>query len=92
MCFARRRRHHCGGAGDVATPRRIARVAAPKTAAKPREERRESAAKCKVAPADEYFGKLKMSILGIRNTIKDQGIKIDYDPQKAAARRSARSR
>ncbi len=40
-------------------------------------------AKCKVAPADEYFGKLKLSILGIRNTIKDQGLKADYDPQKA---------
>ena len=41
------------------------------------------APKCKIAPADEYFGKLKLSILGIRNTIKDQGFKIDYDPQKA---------
>ena len=40
-------------------------------------------AACKVAPADEYFGKLKMSILGIRNTIKDQGLKIDVDPAKA---------
>jgi hypothetical protein len=43
------------------------------------------AAKCRVAPADEYFGKLKLSILGIRNTIKDQGIKIDYDPLKASS-------
>jgi hypothetical protein len=42
-----------------------------------------AAPKCKVAPADEYFGKLKMSILGIRNTIKDQGIKVDVDPAKA---------
>jgi hypothetical protein len=41
------------------------------------------APKCRVAPADEYFGKLKLSILGIRNTIKDQGLKVDYDPQKA---------
>jgi hypothetical protein len=40
-------------------------------------------AKCRVAPADEYFGKLKMSILGIRNTIKDQGLKVDNDPEKA---------
>ena len=40
-------------------------------------------AKCKVAPADEYFGKLKMSILGIRNTIKDQGLKVDVYPDKA---------
>jgi len=48
---------------------------APKTVAK--------APKCRVAPADEYFGKLKMSILGIRNTIKDQGLKVDVDPAKA---------
>ncbi len=40
---------------------------------------------CKVAPADEYFGKLKMSILGIRNTIKDQGLKVDVDPGKASS-------
>ncbi len=40
-------------------------------------------AKCRVAPADEYFGKLKMSILGIRNVIKDQGLKVDYAPDNA---------
>jgi hypothetical protein len=34
----------------------------------------------KVAPADEYFGRLKMSILGIRNVIKDDALKIDADP------------
>jgi hypothetical protein len=32
-----------------------------------------------VAPADEYFGKLKMSVLGIRNTIKDVGLNLDID-------------
>lgn len=36
--------------------------------------------KIKVAPADEYFGHLKMSILGIRNTLKDLAIKADYNP------------
>lgn len=41
------------------------------------------APKCRVAPADEYFGRLKMSILGIRNTIRDQGQKVDYYPDKA---------
>jgi len=40
-------------------------------------------ASCRVAPADEYFGRLKMSILGIRNTIKDQGLRIDLDPSRA---------
>jgi hypothetical protein len=39
----------------------------------------------KVAPADEYFGRLKLSILGIRNTIKDMGLKADADPSHAAA-------
>jgi hypothetical protein len=42
-----------------------------------------AAPRCKMAPADEYFGKLKMSILGIRNTIKDQGLKVDVEPAKA---------
>ena len=48
-----------------------------------------AAPKCRVAPADEYFGKLKMSILGIRNTIKDQGLKVDYDPAKAPSTSNA---
>jgi len=39
--------------------------------------------KCRVAPADEYFGRLKMSILGIRNVIKDQGLKVDFAPDNA---------
>ena len=38
----------------------------------------------KVAPADEYFGRLKLSILGIRNTIKDMGLKADADSSHAA--------
>ena len=41
--------------------------------------------KYRVAPADEYFGRLKLSILGIRNTIKDMGLKADADPAPAAA-------
>jgi hypothetical protein len=42
-------------------------------------------ARCRVAPADEYFGRMKMSILGIRNTIKDQGLRVDRDPSRANA-------
>jgi hypothetical protein len=38
----------------------------------------------RVAPADEYFGKLKMSILGIRNTIHDVGANIDIDQNRVA--------
>jgi hypothetical protein len=60
------------------------KAAAAKPAANaPKKTVAKAAPKCKVAPADEYFGKLKMSILGIRNTIKDQGLKIDGDPDKA---------
>ena len=36
--------------------------------------RRTEAPKLKLAPADEYFGPLKMSVLGIRNQIHDLGI------------------
>jgi hypothetical protein len=39
----------------------------------------------KVAPADEYFGRLKMSILGIRNVIRDDAAKIDADPNQGAS-------
>ncbi len=55
------------------------------TAKHPAKNVKKVAARCKVAPADEYFGKLKLSILGIRNTIKDQGLKIDVDPDKAGS-------
>lgn len=37
-----------------------------------------SAAEKKLAPADEYFGPLKMSVLGIRNQIHD--LMIRYEP------------
>lgn len=36
----------------------------------------------KIAPADEYFGRLKMSILGIANTIKDQSVRFDRRPEE----------
>jgi hypothetical protein len=35
------------------------------------------AAPAKVAPADEYFGPLKMSILGIRNSLKTEIVKLE---------------
>ncbi|HTX04003.1 MAG TPA: hypothetical protein VMD07_10005 [Candidatus Acidoferrales bacterium] len=40
------------------------------------------AAEKKIAPADEYFGRLKMSILGIANTIKDQTVRFDRRPEE----------
>ena len=37
------------------------------------------AALMQLAPADEYFGPLKQSILGIRNTIRDMGLRYDVN-------------
>lgn len=37
----------------------------------------------KVAPADEYFGRLKMSILGIRNELRDLDQRLTFSPDKA---------
>lgn len=36
----------------------------------------------KVAPADEYFGRLKMSILGVRNQLKDLSAKVAFNPDR----------
>jgi len=38
----------------------------------------------RVAPADEYFGHLKMSILGIRNQLRDLGLRLAYAPDRGA--------
>lgn len=37
----------------------------------------------RVAPADEYFGRLKMSILGIRNELHDLSMRLQYSPGKS---------
>jgi hypothetical protein len=34
-----------------------------------------------LAPADRYFGHLKMSILGVRNSIKDLGLRAETHPE-----------
>ncbi len=39
----------------------------------------------KVAPADEYFGRLKMSILGIRNQLHDLALRVQYTPDSGEA-------
>ncbi len=39
----------------------------------------------KDAPADEYFGRLKMSILGVRSKVKDLGLDADVHPEHDAA-------
>jgi hypothetical protein len=37
----------------------------------------------RMAPADEYFGRQKMSILGIRNQLHDLGLRLSYAPEKS---------
>jgi hypothetical protein len=37
----------------------------------------------KVAPADEYFGRLKMSILGIQNEIRDLSARLRFDSSQS---------
>jgi hypothetical protein len=55
-----------------------------KPTAKPVPAHHAPAPHVRVAPADEYFGKLKMSVLGIRNTIKDVGANLDIDQTRWA--------
>lgn len=35
-----------------------------------------------VAPADEYFGRLKMSVLGIANVIRDMRTRVETQPER----------
>src|SRR5579872_7337979 len=55
-----------------------AKPAVKSTAAKPKP------APIKVAPADEYFGHQKLSILGVNNTIHDTNLHIGFDRVHAA--------
>lgn len=41
-----------------------------------------AAAAAKVAPADVYFGRLKMSVLGIQNVIKDMRLRVEADAER----------
>ena len=54
----------------------LAEKAAAKSAAK---EAARKAAVLLLAPGDEYFGPLKQSIIGIRNTIRDLGLRYDVN-------------
>ena len=56
---------YAGSATVKPTPKPAAKKAAPRVVP---------------APADEYFGRLKMSILGIQNTLKDLALKASFDP------------
>lgn len=65
------------GPGLAAEVARSAKAPAEKTASN--HEAARLAALRMLAPADEYFGQLKMSILGIKNTIKDVGLRYDVN-------------
>jgi hypothetical protein len=47
----------------------------------------QSTAGHRLAPADEYFGPLKMSVLGIQNVLRDEAVKLasSNPPEPAAA-------
>ncbi len=38
----------------------------------------------RLAPADEYFGRQKISILGIRNELRDTTLRVHYTPKRAS--------
>ena len=69
----------CGAASCVAA----AAVPSPKHDAKPAPSARPAATKkidiTQLAPADEYFGPLRQSIIGINNTIRDIGRRYDVN-------------
>ena len=53
-------------------------------ASPPKPKPHPAPAPVKVAPADEYFGRMKMSILGISNSIRDTGTREGFDPVGAS--------
>ncbi len=57
------------------------RYGVPKSAAA--KEAARQAAMRQLAPADEYFGPFKLSIIGIRNTMKDLGLRYDVNHDRA---------
>ncbi len=42
------------------------------------------ATRIRVAPVDEYFGRMKLSTLGIDNTIRDTGLREGFNPELAS--------
>jgi len=74
-----------GAPTDFASTPAAAATAKPtaKAAAKPAAAKPKKLTMADLAPADEYFGPMKLSILGIRNTIRDLGLKYDADPSNA---------
>jgi len=55
--------------------------AAPTPAAKPHAAAAHPAHRSRLAPLDEYFGRLKMSVLGVRNKVTTLGLDADLHPE-----------
>lgn len=70
-----------GSLPDHSAPAAAQHVKTQSTAAHPQKI---AAAPIKVAPADEYFGHQKLSILGINNIIHDTNLHIGFDRPHAA--------
>ncbi len=62
-----------------------ARATRPKTPAKHAKARAGYHPHLGLAPADEYFGRLGMSILGVRSKVKDLGLEADEHPDRDRA-------
>lgn len=74
----------CGAGSCIAVDAATAKKAtAPSAAALKaqagKKARAEAALLANMAPADEYFGPLKLSIIGISNTIRDIGLRYKYN-------------
>jgi hypothetical protein len=81
-------------ASPAAPAKSVAKPAASKTVAKKPLPAKASAKPAKLtgyhphpglAPADEYFGRLQMSVLGVRNKVKDLGLDADIHPEHGKA-------
>jgi hypothetical protein len=73
-------------AADAATVKHVVPLTAAQKAAKAAHAARVAAALyASMAPADEYFGPLKLSIIGIHNSIRDIGLRYKYNSSIGAA-------
>lgn len=64
---------------SLALPSAGLAAAKPATAAHAHVHAAPKAAPPRVAPLDEYFGRMKLSPLGINNTIHDTSLRVSYD-------------
>jgi hypothetical protein len=80
------------GAAPLATPAAVSTAPAKRTLVTKKAPLKKSPVKTSayhphtgLAPADEYFGRLQMSVLGVRNKVKDLGLDADFHPERDRA-------